>query len=408
MQLTTKALNELAPVAKLKRTILKGTNIYVEQRASGYSLLYKYQSPVLYKTRYMKLVRFTYDHNVTKEDIINIKNKKILLDADIVKDIDPLEVKQKGRLRATQKRIDKKLNINLDEAFKQYNETDDFKGLADSTQNAYLKTYAKHIKPVFGNKSVQSYTRGKIELFLDKKPAGTQHICLAIFKNLENWLLKTDTIVLHRLQKFTKKPAGKKRTSIDDKTLVELLASLDNNNSVHQAIHFQLLTGCRIGEVLNATWDEIDFKNNLWTIPWQHIKTERKATNSNRPHVLPITSSMLQVLLLQKQHGTSGLIFKSVIKNKKISIVTVNNILHPYNCTSHILRKTVSTNILSTLKLGSMEFKLIINHKVVKGVDVEYLDETEQFLDAKLITLQAWHKRLEELSNTMLHAKAKA
>ena len=41
------------------------------------------------------------------------------------------------------------------------------------------------------------------------------------------------------------------------------------------AIEFTVLTAARTGEVLGATWDEIDLKSAVWTVPARRMKTGR-------------------------------------------------------------------------------------------------------------------------------------
>ena len=41
------------------------------------------------------------------------------------------------------------------------------------------------------------------------------------------------------------------------------------------AIEFTVLTAARTGEVLGATWDEIDLKSAVWTIPAKRMKASR-------------------------------------------------------------------------------------------------------------------------------------
>ena len=52
------------------------------------------------------------------------------------------------------------------------------------------------------------------------------------------------------------------------------------------ALRFLILTAGRTGEVLNATWDEIDFDEALWTIPGARM----------RDHRVPLTDAALAIL----------------------------------------------------------------------------------------------------------------
>lgn len=50
-----------------------------------------------------------------------------------------------------------------------------------------------------------------------------------------------------------------------------------------------ILTGCRTGEALGATWQEIDFANRVWTIPAERMK-------AGREHRVPLSDAALALL----------------------------------------------------------------------------------------------------------------
>jgi integrase len=61
------------------------------------------------------------------------------------------------------------------------------------------------------------------------------------------------------------------------------------------ALEFVILTCCRTGEALGATWEEIDFDNKLWTIPASRMK-------AGREHTVPLSERAMELLRLQKQY----------------------------------------------------------------------------------------------------------
>ena len=56
-------------------------------------------------------------------------------------------------------------------------------------------------------------------------------------------------------------------------TFVQELRNLDSVSA--RALEFLILTACRTGEVLGATWQEIDLENRSWTIPAGRTKAHR-------------------------------------------------------------------------------------------------------------------------------------
>jgi integrase len=58
-------------------------------------------------------------------------------------------------------------------------------------------------------------------------------------------------------------------------------------------LEFAALTSVRVGEIIQATWNEIDLPNRKWTVPWQHLKVGKRH-RMDRP--VPITQSMVRIL----------------------------------------------------------------------------------------------------------------
>jgi len=70
--------------------------------------------------------------------------------------------------------------------------------------------------------------------------------------------------------------------------LSEVLAEWPNQ-TVAAAVRFLLLSGARKSEVINMTWDQIDFERRRWTKPSHHTKQKRQ-------HVVPLSPPALQIL----------------------------------------------------------------------------------------------------------------
>lgn len=69
--------------------------------------------------------------------------------------------------------------------------------------------------------------------------------------------------------------------------------------SAAKALEFLILTAARSGEVLGATWNEIDLDNALWTIPASRMK-------SSREHRVPLTKAALDLLKSLPTHRGDG------------------------------------------------------------------------------------------------------
>jgi len=64
---------------------------------------------------------------------------------------------------------------------------------------------------------------------------------------------------------------------LSDDELTRLLGALSGhpNQRAANAVRFQLLTGARVGEVLSASWSDIDLARGVWTKPSHHTKQKK-------------------------------------------------------------------------------------------------------------------------------------
>ncbi|MGD9661425.1 MAG: tyrosine-type recombinase/integrase [Porticoccaceae bacterium] len=101
------------------------------------------------------------------------------------------------------------------------------------------------------------------------------------------------------------------------------------------ALQFAILTAARPGEVRGATWDEIDLKNRLWTVPAERMK-------KGRPHRVPLCSMAVQLLeALPAEHQLIFTNQKGLALSDAIISRTPKNL--GYNVTAHGFRATFRT-----------------------------------------------------------------
>jgi integrase len=85
-----------------------------------------------------------------------------------------------------------------------------------------------------------------------------------------------------------------------------------NHTTVALLIEFIVLTGERLSEARCATFDEFDFQDMVWTVPWQRLKT---GEHDYRDRYVPIVPSVLRVLdEMQRRrtdHSDNALVFPS-------------------------------------------------------------------------------------------------
>lgn len=86
-----------------------------------------------------------------------------------------------------------------------------------------------------------------------------------------------------------------------------------------RALEFTIFTACRSGEVLGATWEEIDLVRKVWTLPPERTK-------SGRAHKVPLSTAALKVLAAQAGQGC-GYVFPNLSGKNTLSPTAMTEVL---------------------------------------------------------------------------------
>lgn len=88
------------------------------------------------------------------------------------------------------------------------------------------------------------------------------------------------------------------------------------------ALQFTILTAARSGEVRGATWQEVDFEAQLWSIPPSRMKAERE-------HVVPLSGPALSILrrCRELRIGDETLIFPGIRRGQPMSDMTLTKLV---------------------------------------------------------------------------------
>jgi integrase len=165
-------------------------------------------------------------------------------------------------------------------------------------------TLASYVYPVFGDLPVQavdvglvmrvlepiwtekpetaSRVRGRIESVLDWATARGHRTG----ENPARWRGHLDNLLPRR----SKVSPVEHHAALPYAELPGFMAELRRQPGVAaRALEFSVLTAARTGEVIGATWSEIDLKGRLWTIPGERMK-------AGREHRVPLTDRALAIV----------------------------------------------------------------------------------------------------------------
>jgi integrase len=93
----------------------------------------------------------------------------------------------------------------------------------------------------------------------------------------------------------------------------EFLGKLRDTESIHAlALEFLVLTAARSGEVLSATWDEIDLDAQVWVIPASRMK-------AGREHRVPLSARAMAILDRMASIRTGDLVFPGQRRRRPLS-----------------------------------------------------------------------------------------
>src|SRR5262249_8250374 len=105
------------------------------------------------------------------------------------------------------------------------------------------------------------------------------------------------------------------------KDVPEFMVRLSANESISaRALEFTLLNASRTGEVIGATWDEVDFNEKVWTVPAGRMK-------AGKEHRVPLSERALGILKALPRERDNPFIFIGGKKGEPLSNMAMLELL---------------------------------------------------------------------------------
>jgi integrase len=318
------------------------------------------------RTHYLGLgSAYTIDLKRAREDAR--KARELLHDG-----IDPIEARKTRRM---QQRLAGVKTITFDEAADAYATSHEagWRNVKHAKQwRTTLKDYAspvigdlpvsavdtglvlKILEPIWHNKTeTASRLRGRIESVLDwAKVRGYRD-----GENPARWRGHLDKMLPRRSRvRPVKRLAALPYGEID--ALVTLLRSLEGVTA--RALEFTILTAARTGEVIGATWDEVDMDAAVWTIPASRMK-------GGREHRVPLSDRALAIL-----EEMRGLDPKLVFPLSEKAMAMLLRRIGRNDVTVHGFRSTFRDWAAETTAYPNHVVELALAHAISNGVEAAY------------------------------------
>jgi len=206
-----------------------------------------------------------------------------------------------------------------------------------------------------------------------------------------SWLEHPNPALSSRFTKSKHIPTGNPCLSWNE--LPKLLNDLNTNRGkgspvVIAAIKFDILTFVRVGSLVPMRWDELDYEEDLWTIPANRMKNAKE-------HLVPLTEPIKRLLdYLRQFNGEEDYVFWSPRGRARpyIDESALNQHLkvrlgYGGKQTAHGFRKLPATAGQDVLKFPyeviSRQMAHAVGDKVRRAYDKsQLLEERRTFMDA--------------------------
>lgn len=215
--------------------------------------------------------------------------------------LDPLAARRDKEVAA---RLEAAKAVSFKDAAEQYIKSHE-KGWKNPKHKAqWSSTLRNHVYPVFGKLPVAAVDPGLVMKALEPiwstKPETASRVRGRI-ENILDWArargyrqgenpARSKGHLDHLLPAKGKVKKVEHHAALPYRDLPSFMAELKKRDHLSaRALEFMILTSTRTGEVIGATWDEIDLKDALWTIPAERTKTGKE-------HRVPLALLAIEML----------------------------------------------------------------------------------------------------------------
>jgi integrase len=163
-----------------------------------------------------------------------------------------------------------------------------------------------------------------------------------------------------------------------------------------QALKFLILTAARTGEVIGATWPEIDLDERLWVIPAERMKAKKE-------HRVPMTDEALETLA-KVQGLDETYIFSGQKRGKGLSNMAMAQLLKRIersDITVHGFRSSFRDWAAERSGMPREIAELSLAHEVGNAVERAY--RRSDLIDKRRLLLELWARHCDATANNVLN-----
>lgn len=266
-----------------------------------------------------------------------LRTERDRIRAELKSGIDPLASKEADRLKRQADQIEaKQAQVNRLQELAALDTRITVRGLFELWQGTDLKkrqdggsealrAFERDVFPAIGNMAAADVTKAHIQHIIDAMlDRGVRRMTERVFSDLRQlfgFALDRDHIEADPTARIKKHKIGgsvERDRALSEAELITLFRLLPASGLVESsqcALTLQLATITRIGEVLGARWEHVDFERRLWTLP---------ETKNGKRHTINLNSLALSQFEALRQHtGTTEWVFPAARLNGPVCPKTV-------------------------------------------------------------------------------------
>jgi integrase len=258
----------------------------------------------------------------------------------------------------------------------------------------------KHALPAFGSMPVASITKRDVNRLIDKivdagSPIAANRV-LAFTKRFFSWCKERDILELSPAEAI--RAPSKEKTRDRVLTLEEMkkfwVACDQISYPWGPIFQLLLLTGARLREVAQASWDEISIVDRTLDLP-------ARRTKNGRSHQIQLSVQAMNIIQALPKVEGQGLLFTT---NRTTAVSGFSKVKRRLDIMSgvsdwryHDLRRSFATHSTERLGISPVIADKILNHATgqVRGVAAIY--QHGEYLKERRVALQEWGDFIEGL-----------
>lgn len=243
----------------------------------------------------------------------------------------------------------------------------------DVDQSAVLKT----LQPIWKSKTVTATRlRNRIENVLD-------WAAVRGYRSADNparWKGHLNKLLANPEKIYTRR----NHEALAHEKIPAFMKELHEKEAVSaRCLEFLILNACRLSEARNATWQEIDFDNRIWTIPAARMK-------AGKDHQIPLSDQSMALLEFMRLFQGGQYIFFSVREDKSVSgeaTLQLCQSIEP-GITIHGFRSTFRDWVFDCTDYSRELAEMSLAHTVGGAVENAY--RRSKGLEKRRPLMQAW------------------